>query len=443
MFHGDQVSISNNTRGFLSSFAASIIMHLCNIATGILAARLLLPVGRGELATIILWPVILESLGQIGISYVLAREVAANPDQESNLARTAVVLGLTLGCLVMGLGYFLVPHLLPADKQHLISLTRIYLIMIPLNYVAFLLLSLDQGLMRWTRYNLMRFATTFFYLLAILVFWSLNYKEVKAFVAALLISFLIPGIFRILLHKDAIVRGRTNILTCLRIVKLGFPFFLAAISLVVAGEIDKTLVVGLLPVEIVGCYAAAITFASAHLSLGSALGVTSFVCLASEPDPGRRTAFLTQIFRQSTWLYIIAGSGVALLAPILITPLFGQQFQPAVKPAAILAMATSLVGLSAVLNEGLRGLGMAYPGTAANLLGGGLVALAAWQLIPAYGLMGMAEAAVLGASARLIFLMVSVVFLLKVSMAELWGLRLRELKAIAARIYQLIPAVKG
>jgi O-antigen/teichoic acid export membrane protein len=437
------MSLSTNTRGFLSSFGANIIIQGCNIATGILAARLLLPVGRGELASVILWPVILESLGQIGTSYVLAREAAANPDQESNLARTAVILGLTLGCLVAVLGYFLVPHLLPADKQHLISLTRILLLMIPLNYVAFFLLSLDQGLMRWTRYNLMRFATTFFYLLAILVFWSINYKEVKAFVTALLLSFLIIGIFRILLHGDAIVRGRTNIRMCLRIVKLGTPFFLAAISLVVAGEIDKTLVVGLLPMEIVGCYAAAITFASAHLSLGSALGVTSFVCLAHEPDPGRRSSFLVHIFRQSTWLYLIAGSGVALLAPILITPLFGPQFHPAVKPAAILAIATSLVGLSSVLNEGLRGMGMAYPGTAANLLGGGLVALAAWHLIPAYGLMGMAEAAVLGALARLIFLTGAVAFLLKVGISQLWGLRVRELKAIAERIYQLIPAVKG
>ena len=337
----------------------------------------------------------------------------------------------------------LVPHLLPADKQHLTSLTRILLFMIPLNYVAFFLLSLDQGLMRWTRYNLMRFAPTFFYLLAILVFWSINYQEVKAFVTALLLSFLIPGIFRIFLHRDAIVRGRTNIRMGWRIVKLGIPFFLAAISLVVAGEIDKTLVVGLLPMEKVGCYAAAITFASAHLSLANALGVTSFVCLAHETDPGRRSSFLAHIFRQSTWLYLIAGSGVALLAPIFITPLFGQAFQPAVKPAAILAIATSLVGLSSVLNEGLRGMGMAYPGTAANLLGGGLVALAAWHLIPLYGLMGMAEAAVLGGLARLILLMAAVVFLLKVGMGELWGLRMRELKAIAERIYQLIPAVKG
>jgi O-antigen/teichoic acid export membrane protein len=437
------MSLSTNTRGFLSSFGANIFMQVCNVATGILAARLLLPVGRGELATVILWPVILESLGQIGTSWVFARQAAVDPDQESNLARNAIFLGLTLGGLVMILSYFLIPYLLPTDKNHLLGLTRITLIMIPLSYVATNLLSLDQGRMRWTRFNLMRILMTFSYLFFILIFWAVGVKEVKHFVAAFLLSYLIAAISRALSLRHEIRRGKVNPRLCLKIIGLGVPFFLASISVMVAGQVDKALVVGLLPMELVGCYAAAITFASAHLSLGSALGVTSFVCLASEPDPGRRSAFLARIFRQSTWLYIIAGSGVALLAPILITPLFGQAFQAAVKPVAVLAIATSLIGLSRVLDEGLRGMGVAYPGTAANLVGGGLVALVAWHLIPLYGLMGMAEAAVLGALARLIFLMAAVMFLLKVGMGELWGLRMRELKAIAERIYHLIPALKG
>jgi O-antigen/teichoic acid export membrane protein len=437
------MSLSTNTRGFLSSFGANIFMQVCNVATGILAARLLLPVGRGELATVILWPIILESLGQIGTSWVFARQAAADPDQESDLARNAIFLGLALGGPVMILSYFLIPYLLPADKNHLLGLTRITLIMIPLSYVATNLLSLDQGRMRWTRFNLMRTLMTFSYLFFILIFWAVGFKEVKHFVAAFLLSYLIAAISRVLFLRKGIRRGKVNPRLCLKIMRLGVPFFLASISVMVAGQVDKALVVGLLPVEIVGCYVAAITFASAHLSLGGALGVTSFVCLANEPDPGRRSAFLAHIFRQSTWLYIIAGSGAALLAPVLITPLFGQQFHPAVKPAAILAIATSFVGLSSVLNEGLRGMGMAYPGTVANLLGGGLVALAAWNLIPAYGLMGMAEAVVLGALGRLIFLMAAVVFLLKVGMSQLWGLRISELRAIAARLYQLIPAVKG
>ena len=139
------MTVTSNVRGFLSSFVANISIHACNVATGILAARILLPIGRGEFATIILWPIILEIVGQIGASWVLAREVATNPEQESNLARTSVVLGLTLGCLVMVLGYFLISYLLPGDKQHLTGLARIYLLRIPVNYVATFLFPWMQG----------------------------------------------------------------------------------------------------------------------------------------------------------------------------------------------------------------------------------------------------------------------------------------------------------
>ncbi len=44
------------------SFAATGAIQVVNIATGLLAARLLLPEGRGELAAIMLWPGILAEI---------------------------------------------------------------------------------------------------------------------------------------------------------------------------------------------------------------------------------------------------------------------------------------------------------------------------------------------------------------------------------------------
>jgi O-antigen/teichoic acid export membrane protein len=87
-------------------------------------------------------------------------------------------------------------------------------------------------------------------------------------------------------------------------------------------------------------------------------------------------------------------------------------------------------------------MGIAYPGAWANLLGGGLVALGAWYLIPHFGLMGIAGGMVIGALGRLIILMAIMVFLLKISLSQLWGLKIDELKALWERIYQLMLAVK-
>jgi O-antigen/teichoic acid export membrane protein len=437
------MSRSINSRAIAGTFFTNLSLQGCSLVTGILTARLLLPAGRGELAAIILWPSILDAIGILGIDWVLGREVAAAPEKESDLARHAVLLGLVLGGLTMLAGYFLIPFLLPEDKEHLIWLSRLYLLFIPFSFIATNLLALESGRMRWHYYNWMRLTYVIPYALIIVGFWAVRYQHVDGFVLALLLSTIITAFIRVILRRREIALGRVQPADTKRIMAAGLPFTLATASYLVGQQMDRTLAVSLLSVDNVGYYAAALTFASIHLSLGSALGIASFVALANEPDKDRQGAFLAQMFRQSTLLYLVAGSGVALLAPFLIVPLFGPGFAPAVQPTIILALATSLTSLGNILNEGLRGRGINYPGIAGHVLGGAILALMAWILIPHFGLMGIAGAAMLGALGRFLVLLVAVVLLFNIAPGQLWGFNREELRAISRRLYHLIPAVKS
>jgi O-antigen/teichoic acid export membrane protein len=168
--------------------------------------------------------------------------------------------------------------------------------------------------------------------------------------------------------------------------------------------------------------------------------VTSFAALANEPDPCAQGRYLARVFRQASLLYVGAGSAVALLAPLGIVPLFGRDFAPAVVPAAILSLATSCNALGQVLNEGLRGRGSTAPGIAGQLLGGGMVALAAWVWVPSYGLKGLAWAAVCGSLVQLLVLLAAVLVLLPLKPVDLWGLRREEVKLLLGRLLALWPA---
>jgi enterobacterial common antigen flippase len=432
-----------NSQAVWQVFLTNLTIQVCNVITGVLTARILQPEGRGELAAIILWPSILAGLGILGTNWALTREAAAHPEKEGDLALAAVVLGVLQAALFMGLGYFLVPQLLPADKQQLTNLTRIYLLLLPLNFVCLNLLALEHGGLRWKRYNLVRQSVVLPYLLCILWFWLARVTQVAWFVMALLISNLIAVCCCLWMQRQAIFKGRIHLPDALHIFKLGMPFFLAAISGVVALQVDKTLVVSLLSTQAVGCYAAAFTFASAHGSLGGALGVTSFAALANEPDSYRQGQYLARVFRQASLLYVGAGAAVALLAPLCIVPLFGPGFAPAVAPAAILALATSFAALGQVLNEGLRGRGTTFPGIAGQLAGGGVVACAAWVWVPLYGLKGLAWAAVCGFLVQLLVLTTAVLILLPLKATDLWGLRREEVKILSGRLLALWPARGG
>jgi O-antigen/teichoic acid export membrane protein len=424
--------------GVWQTFLTSLGIQVCNVATGVITARLLQPEGRGELAAIMLWPTILAGLGILGTNWALTRANASRPEKEADWARIAVFLGLGQAAVFMVVGYFLVPILLPADKQHLTALTRLFLFFLPLNFVALNLLALDHGRRRWGSYNLVRLSVVLPYIIFLLVFWLAGITQVFWFVVALLGSNLFAAALRLALQWQTFRRGRFNRQDALLILKAGLPFFLAAVSGVAVLQVDKTLVVSLLSSEMVGCYAAAVSFATAHSSLGHAFGVTSFAALANEANPVRQGEYLAQVFRQATLLYLGAGAAVALLSPVAIVPLFGPDFAPAIKPAAILAGATSFLALGQILNEGLRGRGTTWPGIVAQVLGVGAVAGCAWLLVPTSGLTGLAWAATAGALVQTLVLLAAVFVLLPIKPAYLWGLRRQELKLLCGRLQTLL-----
>src|SRR5579862_6285249 len=147
----------------LGTFSTSVAIQACGAATGVMSARLLGPVARGQLATVILWPVILSNLGLLGCNWALAREVAARPQLESDWVAVALAVGSAAALLFFVAGYFLMPLVLPADRRALLPLARFCLLLIPLDIFNQLLLSVEHGRMRWRRYNFLRLSFFLFY----------------------------------------------------------------------------------------------------------------------------------------------------------------------------------------------------------------------------------------------------------------------------------------
>ncbi len=427
------------SRAVFFNFATNLGISALNLFTGVVTARLLQPTGRGELAAVLLWPTILADLGILGTNWALTREISARPNEEAQLAITALKVSLVLGVISMGVGYLAIPWLLPADKRYLAWIAQFFLLWLPVKFICLNLMALDHGSLRWRRFNFIRVSMVLPYALFLLLFIIWQIVSLLWFVIALLTSNVITAILLLIFHRHNFVQCSGNSIGGIEILRKGMPFFGAALSAVIAMQIDKALVVTLLPAEAVGCYAAALSFASAHTALGLALGLTSFAALANEPDRWHQGRYLAKIFRQSTLLYLGAGSLVALVAPVAIVPLFGQKFSPAMVPAAIMALTTSLQSLGNILNEGLRGLGNPLPGIVSQLLGSAVVAILAWMVVPTYGIVGLAWITALGGGLQLILLAGVVLWLFGLKPSHLWGVRVNEVKALYGRIAALLP----
>lgn len=402
------------------TFSTSVAIQACGAGTGILAARLLGPVARGELATVILWPTILSNLGLMGCNWVVAQEVASDPQREIDWITVGTLVGLAMACLYFTAGIFLLPVILPADRLYLLPLARLCLLLVPIDIVNQVLLSAEHGRMRWRRYNFLRLSYFLFYLFLICVIGLTHRPQIRWFVAAFLTSQLLSLLVRVWVHRRSLAMGKSSLRQCSHLLKQGIPFFGATISNLISLQLDTILVVSLFNAEAAGIYAVASAFANGQSSLGEALGITSFAVLSNEKNPNKREKIITETFRQSTLVSCGAGIALACLIPIVAVPVFGLAFSKAIRPAILLALAGSVMGSANILNQGLRGAGRPHAGLVSQLVGAGVLAAGVLFFLRGFGLMGVAYAVGISACVQLLVLILAAAEWLEISPLKFW-----------------------
>jgi O-antigen/teichoic acid export membrane protein len=434
------------SRANIATYSTSLAIQFCGLITGILTARILGPTARGELATVMLWPIILTNLGLMGCNWSLAREVAADPRNESDWICAGVAVGIAAACLCLAVGYWSIPYLLPSDRRYLGSLARVCLLSIPLGIFNQTLLAIEHGRMRWRRYNAVRASFFVFYVVLICLIAIYGKPQVQWFVWAYLISHALTVIVRLVIQRESFASGKIRGSECFRLLRRGLPYFWATASNLLTLQLDKIIVVSLMSAGAAGIYAVAVTFSSAQSSLGEALGITSFAFLSNAKNIDQQGKILTETFRQATLTATGLGMLLSCLVPFLIGPIFGQEFAQAARPAAILTAAAALTTPSGILIQGLRGAGHAYPGLTSQLLATGILALSAALLLPKFGLIGMAWAVAFSACFQIILLIVAASALLRISPLCFWPFGAKDVRefwrsALAIRIrYSRSPA---
>ncbi len=80
-----------------------------NAATGIVTARALHPAGRGELAAIVLWPMLASGLTTVGLPAALVYHLRRQPDDARALVGGAAVIAILASTVGVVAGWALIP----------------------------------------------------------------------------------------------------------------------------------------------------------------------------------------------------------------------------------------------------------------------------------------------------------------------------------------------
>lgn len=368
-------------RPFWETIGANVSIQALGLISGVLTARLLGPEGRGELAAVLLWPTVLSAIGCLSIHDSMAYLVGKDPRRVGELAVTGLSLGVLLGPAVMAIGYGLVPALLGGGKEGMVPLARLYLWSIPIGFISGFLIALDQGRMRFTRYNLLRLVQPAGYVAFLLALWFLRWVEVRSVVLANLVSAGVAALAVIMGAVPLLRRGEGPKLEAAQgLLQHGWRFHLLAMASILSGQLDQMFVVWFLDERVIGLYAVALTVAQAHLTLGNSFAQVGMPAIArcSNGKAGRQ--LLAQQFRYATLVSCLSALALAALVPVLIPFLFGRAFEGSVTISWILILAATARNLSLTLGLGLRGLGHPYAATAGTVIGMlVMVVLAPWM----------------------------------------------------------------
>src|SRR5437867_12602404 len=94
---------------FFVAIGSNLFLSACGIVTGILLARLLGPVERGELAAITLWPIMILTQGGLGIPHTTAFFVAIRREETGKIYVNSLLLAFFQCLLLIIIGLLLIP----------------------------------------------------------------------------------------------------------------------------------------------------------------------------------------------------------------------------------------------------------------------------------------------------------------------------------------------
>ena len=417
----------------IQTFFFQIIIQATNFLTGPIIARALGPEGRGELASIMLWPNLLGAIFALGLGPALLYNLKKNtePEAETELFSAALVLGSIFGIIAAAFGFFLMPILLKNYSAQTVLIARIFVLTAPINLLTLLVLNAYKAR------NLFRVVNQTNYVTPTLTLGIVTGLSMFQFLNPITASCARKGPFiAIFFWKfiDLLKYYRPNFKNLKTRMWQLAPYSLrsAPINILsqLSDKIDQFLVIQILTPKDFGLYIVALNLSRLLSLIQSSILSVLFPKVANKPS--KEVAFVAG---RAARISILFSLGAALCLICFGTPilsLYGGNsakgnFLAALPTLQVLSLEIVLKGATLVLAQTFMAVGR--PGIVSVLqgIGLGLSFPLMFFLIPKYGLLGAGLALLCSTSIRLIFIMLCYPLILKIPPPSLFP-TFRDLK---------------
>lgn len=397
--------MSVKPKTFLNTFAISLAMQGFTILQGILIARLLGPLGRGELAGIILWPNIIASIGLFGINISIARKAATSNEPE-NFVTPTIILSIITAIVSTLIALLIIPYLLAEKNVYLLSLIHIYLLFIVLNHFSLNFTAIDQGTGNFTRMNLIRLLFYPIYLCLLVILWITNQFSVQAVVISLIAGYTIVVLYIIIIWYKKI-KFTLNFTDLKSIIMGSWKFGSVNVIDHIYFYADQILLFTLLAPVDLGLYVVGSSAAALSGIFSDSNGIITFTNAAQNRDESE-WKFLSNVIRKSVLIWISFSVVLIFTIPVLLPLIYGNEFGQSVPIALILLVGYGFLGIAKLIDQSFRGKGKPFYGMYGRILSLVVFAVTGYIFAKIYGKQGIAFTFIIVQFIYLCFLIIQI-----------------------------------
>jgi O-antigen/teichoic acid export membrane protein len=395
------------------SIGSKAVILALQAGTGILTARELRPWGRGELAAMILWPLLVASVTTLGVPSSLIYFLRHWADERDRLVTNGFLMAAVLGTAAACATTAILPLCLHQYSPSIVHAAEWFLITVPICSVTLAGRAVLEASHDFSASNAIQILTplaTLVGLLAFLGFHQLNpLTAAMSYIAASLPAFwLMASRVRRVCSKPA--RVQTTVMK--RILGYGVRSYGIDVLGTLALYVDQVLVIGLLSPGAMGSYVVVLSLSRMLNLFQNSVVMVLFPKAAGRP--AREVVEMTgNSVRISGLATALCGVLVCLTGPTLLRILYGSEYVAAAGALRILVVEVVLSGATFVLAQAFMALDRPGVVTILQAIGLSLCIPLMLVLIPRFGIYGAAVSLLTSTVARLIFVHTAYRFFLK------------------------------
>jgi O-antigen/teichoic acid export membrane protein len=411
--YGEQTGSQKGFRAVAQSIASKVLILGLQAGTGILTARELRPWGRGELAAMILWPLLVASVTTLGVPSSLIYFLRHRPEEKNRLITNGFLMAACLGFAAATITTAVLPLCLRQYSPSIVRAAEWFLITVPICSLTLAGRAVLEASHDFFGSNAIQILTPFATLIGLLAF--LGFHHFTPYTAAIsYIAASIPAFWLMAQRVHRVYSGPTLPQTPVAKLILGYGIRSFGIDVLgtLALYVDQVLVIGLLSPGAMGSYVVVLSLSRMLNLFQNSVVMVLFPKAAGRPV--RQVVDMTgDSVRIGTLITALCGVMVCLTGPTLLRILYGSEYVAAAGAMRILVVEAVLSGAVYILAQAFMALDRPGVVTVLQAIGLSLSIPLMLLLIPRFGIYGAAVSLLISTVARLLFVYAAFGFFLK------------------------------